>query len=307
MGSFSFAKAFTSLHTSILIKSRRDIVKRIMLFTILSLVVVNAISTVVHANEQREDDFMEIVKSLMPSNSSLINPNKPVSTKSIQFYDFNNDGQKEIIFTFEIKGKEQPVPSQFGAIILKKDQTGWHKVMETITKGVSLDFSSLKDITGDGIKEYLFGVTIGAASGSELDVYQWSDTSFKKIANIPYHKMDVSNGNLNFALAVWQLYIGDSYLVDVLKWNGKKLAYDEASYTKYYPKIENFYYNKISQMDAWFYWYCLADAQIKANKLENAYYSIQKGIALAKRLDVQDAIQDFEELVKKLEQKKNKQ
>jgi len=280
--------------------------KKIMLFIMLSLVVVNVLSMVVHANELPKEDFMQVVKAFMPLNTSLINPNHPISTKSIQLYDFNNDGQKEILFTFEIKAKEQSAPSQFGAIVLQKNQTGWHKVWETTTEGVSLDFSGLIDITGDGTKEYLFGVTNGAASGSELEVYQWDGHSLKKIAEIPYHKLDIINENQEIALAVWQLYIGDSYLVDVLKWNGEKLVYDEASYSKYYSKIKKFYHDKISQMDAWFYWYCLADAQIKANKFEEAYRSIQKGITLAKRLAVEEAVLAFEELIATLE-KKNKQ
>lgn len=121
------------------------------------------------------------------------------------------------------------------------------------------------DITGDGTKEYLFGVTIGAAIGSELEILQWGDNSFKKIASIPYHKIDFVNGNKKVELAVWQMYYGDSYLVDVLKWNGEKLVYDEAMFSKYYPIIEKFYNDRILEMNAWFYWYCLADAQIKAN------------------------------------------
>ncbi|MFJ7662262.1 hypothetical protein ACIQXW_07660 [Lysinibacillus sp. NPDC097162] len=280
------------------------LVKKILLISMLSLVVVNALSLVVHANEQQEEDFMQIVKAFMPTNSSLINPNMPVSTKSIQFYDFNNDGQEEIIFTFEIKAKDQPAPSHFGAIVLKKDQTGWQKVWETITEGVSLDFSGLIDITGDGIKEYLFSVTIGAAIGSELEVFQWGNHSLKKIAEIPYNKMDVVNEKQKVAIAIWQLYIGDSYLVDVLKWNGEKLVYDEASYSKYYPNIEKFYHDKISQMDAWYYWYCLADAQMKAKKLDEANRSIQKGIELAKKSAVHEAVQYFDDLIKKLRNKK---
>ena len=48
-------------------------------------------------------------------------------------------------------------------------------------QGIDLDFSGLADITGDGKKEYLFGVTIGAAAGSELEIYQWINNAFKKL------------------------------------------------------------------------------------------------------------------------------
>ncbi|KOP80754.1 hypothetical protein AMS59_05155 [Lysinibacillus sp. FJAT-14745] len=276
--------------------------KKIMLLTLLLLVAVNFSPIVVHANENQKEDLMKIVSRFMPANSSLISPENPFSTLPIQLYDFDHDGQKEIIFTYEFKVKDQP--SQFGSIVLKKDNTDWRKIWETKIQGVDLDFSGLADITGDGIKEYLFGVTIGAAIGSELQVFQWVDNSFKKIADVPYHKIDFVNEKQKVGIAVWQMYIGDSYLIDVLKWNGEKLVYDEELYSKYYPKIEKFYNEKISEMDAWYFWYCLADAQIKANKLEEASKSIQKGISLVKKSTMREVIQDFNDLAKRLENKR---
>lgn len=276
--------------------------KKIMLFTILLLFVVCCRPLFVHAKENQEVDLKKIVSRFMPSNASLISPENPFSTLPIQRYDFDHDGQKEILFTYKIKAKDHP--SQFGSIVLKKHNTDWRKIWETKFQGVDLDFSGLVDITGDGTKEYLFGVTIGAAMGSELQVFQWINNSFQKIADVPYHKMDFVNGKQKVGLAVWQMYIGDSYLVDVLKWNGEKLVYDEALYSKYYPIIEKLYKEKISEMDAWFYWYCLADAQIKANKFEEASKSIQKGITLAKKLSIKEVTRDFNDLTKKLEKKK---
>ncbi|MDM5247242.1 MULTISPECIES: hypothetical protein [unclassified Lysinibacillus] len=276
--------------------------KKIMLLTLLSLVAVNVISIVVHANEDQKKDLMKIVRRFIPENASLISPENPFSTQSIQLYDFNHDGQKEIIFTYEIKAKDQP--TQFGSIVLKNDNTDWRKIWEIKNQGVDLDFSGLADITGDGTKEYLFGVTIGAAIGSELQVFQWVDNTLKKIADVPYHKIDFVNGKQKVGIAVWQMYIGDSYLVDVLKWNGEKLVYDEELYAKYYPIIEKFYNEKISEMDAWFYWYCLADAQIKANKFEEASKSIQKGISLVKKSSMREVIQDFNDLTERLKNKR---
>ncbi|MGE7673861.1 hypothetical protein ACQKMV_09825 [Lysinibacillus sp. NPDC094403] len=278
--------------------------KKLMLLTLLLLFVVSFSPIFVHANEHQKEDLIKIVSRFMPSNASLLSPVNPSSTLPIQLYDFDHDGQKEILFTFEIKAENQPSPSQFGSIVLKKHNSDWRKIWETKIQGVDLDFSGLVDITGDGTKEYLFGITIGAAIGSELQVFQWIDNSFIKIADVPYHKIDFVCGKQNVGIAVWQMYIGDSYLVDVLKWNGEKLVYDEELYSKYYPIIEKFYNDKISEMDAWFYWYCLADAQIKANKFEEAFKSIQKGISLAKKSSMREVVQNFNDLTERLENKR---
>ncbi|WP_253957795.1 hypothetical protein [Metabacillus halosaccharovorans] len=57
-------------------------------------------------------------------------------------------------------------------------------------------------------------------------------------------------------------------------------------------------------MDTWFYWYTLADAQIKANLFKKAGSSIQKGTTLAKELSLPEAVENFEQLSEKLIKKK---
>ena len=83
-----------------------------------------------------------------------------------------------------------------------------------------------------------------------------------------------------------------------LKWDDKKLVLDKKMYSQYYPRIEEFYESKIKKMDAWYYWYALADAQIKANLLEKAHSSIEKGFSF------NIANQEFTELQKRLEKRK---
>jgi hypothetical protein len=277
--------------------------KRILLFTILATIILNLSPIFTHAEEKSNKDLIKIIKEFIPPNSLLVSPEKPKSTKPYQFYDFNQDEQEEIIITFEIKEKEQPNPSHYGVIVLRKENERWKKVWEAQTQGVGLDYSGVADITGDGIKEYLFGVTIGASAGNKLEIFKWKNNSLKMIAEVPYHMMELLS-NKKDGIAVWQRYIADTYFVDVLKWNGEKLVLDEELYSNYYPAIEKFYNDKISKMDAWFYWYTLADAQIKANLFEKARNSIQKGTTLAKQLSLPDAVENFEQLSDKLEKRK---
>jgi hypothetical protein len=277
--------------------------KKILLFTIFASVILNLLPTFTHAEEIVTKDLMKIINEFVPPNSILVSPEEPKSTKPYQFYDFNQDGQEEIIITFEIKAKEQPNPSQFAVIVLRKENERWKKTWETQTQGVGLDYSGVADITGDGIKEYLFAVTIGASAGNKLEIFKWKNNSLKMIAEVQYHMMNLLS-NKKVGIAVWQRYIADTYFVDVLKWNGKKLILDEELYSSYYPEIEKFYNDKISKMDAWFYWYTLADAQIKANLFEKASDSIQKGTTLAKQLSLADEVESFEQLSEKLKKKK---
>jgi hypothetical protein len=275
--------------------------KKFIIFNILASIILNLSPIFTYAEDNK--DLMIIINRFLPPNAKLVSPENPKSTKPYQFYDFNQDGQEEIIITYEIKAKEQPNPSQYGVMVLRKENERWEQIWETQTQGVGLDYSDLADITGDDIKEYLFGVTIGADAGSKLEIFKWNNNSLKMIAEVSYHIMELLS-NKKVGIAIWQRYIADTYFVDVLKWNGKKLVPDEELYSRYYPVIEKFYNDKITKMDAWFYWYTLADAQIKANLFEKARDSIQKGTILAKQLSLPDAVENFEKLSDKLEQKK---
>jgi hypothetical protein len=278
--------------------------KKILLFIILTSVILHLSPIFTNAEVKLNKELEKIIYEFIPPNSKLVSPEKPKSTKPYQFYDFNKDGQEEIIITFEIKAKEQPNPSQYGVIVLRKVNQRWEKIWETQTQGVGLDYSGVADITGDGIKEFLFGVTIGAAAENTLEIFKWNNNSLKLIAEVPYHMMELLT-NKKVGLAVWQWYIADTYFVNVLKWNGEKLVFDEELYASYYPVIEKFYHDKISKMDTWFYWYTLADAQIKANLFDKARISIQKGTTLAKVLSMPDVVEDFEQLSDKLKKRKN--
>lgn len=278
--------------------------RRIMFLTLITLVFLNLTAIPANAEGEKLDkDLIKVINNFIPTNSSLISSEQPVSTEPFQLYDFNHDGNKEIIINYKIQAKKQPSPSQFGAIILKKENNKWKKSWETKAQGVGLNYSGLADITGDGIKEYLFGVTIGAAAGNKLEIFKWKNNSLNMIADVPYHMMELLR-NKDVGIAVWQRYIADTYFVDVLKWNGQKLVFDEEAYSDYYPVIEKFHKDKLSKMDAWFYWYTFADAQIKANLFDKAKKSIQIGTSLAKKLSLDDVVENFNQLKMKLENKK---
>ncbi|OZM58714.1 hypothetical protein CIB95_03860 [Lottiidibacillus patelloidae] len=274
--------------------------KKILILTVIVIVLLNIPKHISNA-VKNDKDLTTVVNESLPSNSTLIRPEQPLSTKPFQLYDLNNDGIDEVIVNYKLKTKEQP--SQFGAIVLKKENDEWENIWETKSQGVVLDYSGLADITRDGTKEYVFGVTIGASAGSHLYIYKWVNNSLKKVADVNYHKMEIISNN-NIGIAVWQRFIADTYFVNVLSWDGNKLVHDEELYYDYYPIIEKYLYEKLSEMDAWFYWYTLADAQIKANLFEKAEKSIQNGIAIVRELGFSEEVEKFNKLKVILETKK---
>jgi hypothetical protein len=240
--------------------------------------------------------YEKIVRSLLPSNSELAEPHEPKNTPPIQQYDFDQDGQNELVVTFKQKGE----PTQLKAMMLKREGDQWKKAWETKGMGFDIHYSGFADITGDGIQEYVVGWMVGASAGNELEIFQWQDNSLKKISGYSfYHKVEMLTKENQSRLAIWDRFCCDAYTVEVLGWNGNRLVLDEKMYAEYYPQIEKFYETKIRELDAWYYWYALADAQIKANLFNKAQSSIEKGLSFNL------ANQEFKELQKRLEKQKN--
>lgn len=274
-----------------------------ILFTLLFVMLIQPIIFAHAEKVMKDEDLYKIVNDFIPENVSLISPDNRKFAGLLHLYDFDQDGINEIVFNYVQKAIEQPSPSLYGAIIIRKENGKWKKIWETKAIAVGLDYSGLADLTGDGTKEYLFGVTIGASAGNKLEIFKWANDSLKEIAEIPYHMMELVPDKKETGIAIWQRYIADTYFVDVLKWNGRDFVYDKELYATYYPKIKRFFDKKIAKLNAWFYWYTLADAQIKANLFEKAEQSIQIGISIAGPT-LTDAIENFNKLKVVLEKKK---
>lgn len=240
------------------------------------------------------NELEEVVAPFLPKTAELIEPTSPLQTRPILPYDFDQDGQKELVVIY----KEKDDPNKQKAMLLKKEQEQWKKIWEKTGEGFDIHLSALTDITGDGIKEYVIGWMIGESAGNQLEIFQWQNHTLKKIFDYPsYQKIEFLTGEKQTYLAIWKRFCCDAYTVDVLGWNGTVIDFDQKMFAEYYPKIEEFYANKIKQLDAWYYWYALADAQIKANFLDEARASIQKGFSFNL------ANKEFAELQKRLEKK----
>lgn len=249
---------------------------RMIHLLIILLIVVSYSGVQVYASEKM-DNPKDIVKPFLPVNSELVEAEEPPEAKAVQQYDFDKDGQAEWIVTFKVNGE----PIQLKAMVLKKEGEQWKKVWEVTGEGYEISYTGLADMDGDGVKEFLIGWKIGESAGSELEVFQWRENTLDKLNDsIPYHKLVMLTQGKQTYLAVWSRFCCDAYTVGVLKWDGAEFIQDGKMYVVYYPKIKAFYKDKLEAMDAWYYWYALADAQIKANFPQQARFSIQQGLSL---------------------------
>jgi hypothetical protein len=247
---------------------------KIVFFLLLSALPFNHVQAQYLSNQQ----LLEIADDFIPPFYEFAALSNPPGSSAIDQYDVDKDGQNEIFLTLKEVGE-----SKLTAVLLKKEDGKWSKAWETRGEGFGVDFTEFRDVTNDGKEELLIGWAVGASAGNTLDIFEWRNNTYDPIGKNPfYHKVEFIESDTKTSMAIWNRYCCDTYIVNVLSWEEGKFVHDEEMYKQYYPKIKVFYEKKIEKMDAWFYWYSLADAQIKAGLLNDAKESIRKGLSLSK-------------------------
>lgn len=148
-----------------------------------------------------------------------------------------------------------------------------------------MDLALTADINGDGREEVLLSRRIGGTVG-EIFVYQWNNNVLSKVSDegLYYSKLDIVNvpGKDIKDIAVWQHDTGDAYMIDILKWNGKTFVPEKVDCPDYFKQwVVPYYEQKVKEMPgAGFYWYYLAEAQLKSGDKKGALKSAEKGLKL---------------------------
>lgn len=232
----------------------------------------------------------------LPMGASIIMPKNLNGDFSIHMGDLDGDEIPEIVIPYRYINKNY-------LLILKFYRGFWNKMANIQGEGYDINYLKLEDVTGDNKKDIIVGWQFGSI-WSKLNILSLSNKSIKNIVkdNIMYSKIDVFNRKKDINkektyLALWNHDTGEAYKIEVLSYNSKELIADEKIYPYYFKRVVDYYEEKVREMpDAAFYWYYLADAQIKANMPNSALKSIELGMNLNLEYPSED---DFNKLKKK--------
>lgn len=214
------------------------------------------------------------VREFLPVGARLLDNE---SFESIQTYDFDRNGRPEILAAYQLGERS------VGVLLLREKSGEWKEVWQEDV-GYNLDHLELADITGDGRLDVLVGGSIGASAGNSLHIYSWQERGeLREIARTGYHRLEVLDlaGPYGFdgkaKLAVWSRDTGDTFVVDILRWDGLGLEAAEDLYAAYFPTVVEYYTQKINETPAAaYYLYYLADAQVKVGDFKGAGLCCQR-------------------------------
>ncbi|MCR2821558.1 DL-endopeptidase inhibitor IseA family protein [Lederbergia panacisoli] len=243
------------------------------------------------------ESIQSVAKKYLPKGTTLLTANAPVSEDSVLYSDLNGDGQEEVIVLYQSKN----TTDQVGMFVLEKQKGNWKKVFAKKGLGYDVSWASSSDITGDGKRDLLVGWKIGSSAGNILEIYSWGNEGLKQLTKVNYHILEAIQiqDEQKTRLAVWKKDVNDIYDIQLLKWENGSLIADEEHYPTYFPKVVDYYKSRVDRVpDASYYWYHLADAQLKSNHPEQALNSIEQGMMLK---IVVPSFNQFTELHEKIE------
>lgn len=235
--------------------------------------------------EQSNIDYVNIVEGFLPANSQIVTSGNTKEEENILLKDLDNDGQREIITAYKSSGQPISEDEKINLLVLKKVGEKWFKALDESGQGFKLDLVLTADIDGDGREEVLLSRRIGRTAG-EIFVYQWNNNVLSKVSDegVYYSKLDIVDvpGKDIKDIAVWQHDTGDAYMIDILKWNGKIFVPEKIDCPDYFKQsVVPYYEQKVKEMPgAGFYWYYLAEAQLKSADKKGALKSAEKGLKL---------------------------
>lgn len=225
--------------------------------------------------------LISFVKAYLPIGSELLLSKEDGNKTLILLADIDKDGVVEIIAPYKF-GEEIYV------IIIKSHYNLWYIAANIKGSGYDVNYLDVAPITSNYEHNLIIGWQYGAI-WSELNIYQWTTRGIMNLIkeNIYYSKIEVEDMPGKYGkdgkseIALWSHDTGESYKIEVVRWIDGKLQTALDVYPYYFKKVVVFYEKKVKEMpDATFYWYYLADAELKAEMPERALKSIEKAISI---------------------------
>lgn len=266
-------------------------------------------STVSRLTKQNSgEDYNAILKKFVPPDSKLVVPKYPSNSKDIFLADLDGDSQKELVATYRHS-------EGLRTIILKKQNGHWSEAGQTDHPGYhDVNFRGTTDITGEGKKHLLLGLTANGKYG-DLHGYSIEENNINKMFSKRYHKFEVIEPPKNRIpstgahLAIWNKKedadaddrINSAsraipFNVDVVRWNGSDFEPAAKPAPYFHKSVIPYYAGKVKMSPrSPANWYHLADALVQGEANRDALDAIEIGMRQDKKNEYKDRFLEMKE------------
>ncbi|MEG0774004.1 WG repeat-containing protein [Clostridium sp.] len=219
------------------------------------------------------------IEEFIPAGGEVLILDEPCKGPAIIMGDLDGDGRKEVIAAYRYQDEI--------FLILLKNYCGIWKEEETVRgKGYNITYLGIAPIIKNNSRELIVGWQIGTI-WSALSIFQWTDKGLKDLMkeNLYFSKIEVGylggkkSKSHKAKVALWSHFTGEAYEIQVYSWKDGELVIDPGTYEHYFQRVALYYKEKLKENpELLFYWYFLADAQIKIKNYDEALVSINKAL-----------------------------
>ncbi|GAE05518.1 WG repeat-containing protein [Paenibacillus sp. JCM 10914] len=220
-----------------------------------------------------------VLKSYLPTGAVLIQILDPEPHKAVFAADITGDQVAELTAIYRMN-------DELYLIVLMCRHGVWTVAANLRGQGYGVTSMTAVPIIHAGLNNLVVGWQIGAI-WSKLSVYAWTPEGLQDATpvDMSYSYIDFVHvpgpGGGQTPIAIWIHDTGDAYRVDVLRYlDGRFVAAPDA-YQSYYPVVVK-YYERLTRQhpDYAYYWYYLADAQLRAGDPVAGLVSVRNAIHL---------------------------
>ena len=224
---------------------------------------------------------MLFINQFLPHDAMLLWLEEPNRRPAVISADLDGDNTQEIAAAYRWLDNN-------GIVVIKWFDGYWQPISYIEGKGYGITYYNAAPITGEKAQNLVIGWQLGAIY-SQLDIQEWTDNSFKSLLQNEIYFSEIEVANMatkegldeKYEIALWTHDTGDAYVVEVYQWDGEMLRPYQEAYPYYFIKVADYYKKKVIKLpNAAFYWYYLADAQVKSEQYNKALNSIEIAIKL---------------------------
>lgn len=249
------------------------------------------------------NDYVNIFKRFLPQNATVLELQHPEKREAIVVGDIDGDHIDEIIGAFQYHDKNY-------ILILKNINDQWQPLEMVSGSGYGIKDLMVVPLIDTEVNTIVIGWQQGSI-WSKLNLLQWTPQGFMWLPtkDIVYSMLEAeempgSNGkDGRYELAIWIHDTGEAYKVNVYRLIETGLVEARDVYPYYFRKVATYYENLLKTNNYAYYWYYLADAQMKALEFERALLSIDEALSfsspypskeelLAKKREILDQIEE---------------
>ncbi|MFJ8065722.1 hypothetical protein ACIQYS_13910 [Psychrobacillus sp. NPDC096426] len=220
------------------------------------------------------NDNIKMFKQFLPQAATILELQQTEKKPAVLVADIDGDDVDELIGAFQYKGKNY-------LWILKNRNNQWQPLIMIRGSGFGISDLRAVPLTDTRVNTVIIGWQHGSTM-SQLNLLQWTKNGFVWLPtnDLFYSKLEVEDMNIDgkFELAIWTHDTGEAYKVEVYRFDKTGLVQAKDVYPYYFRKVAAYYESLLKTNEYSYYWYYLADAQIKEGKLDKALNSIYKAL-----------------------------